>query len=86
MKKMKTSFLDNYKNKISDISENNLEEAVYYAFDLTDQYGIVKINKAISEIEETLATEKDTYDCGVEEDRNVQGWIEALEYVLRIMK
>ena len=49
MKKMKTSFLDNYKNKISDISENNLEEAVYYAFDPTDQYGLVKINKAISE-------------------------------------
>ena len=30
------------------------------------------INKAISEIEETLATEKDTYDCGGKEDRNVQ--------------
>ncbi len=41
------------------------------------------IKELKSGIEETLATEKDTYDCGNEEDRNIQGWIEALEYVLR---
>ena len=46
----------------------------------------MNIEKVISNIEETLATEKDTYDCGGKEDRNVQGWIEALEYVLNIIK
>ena len=49
MRKMKTSFLNNYKKKFSETSENKLEEAIYYAFDLTDKYGLVKINKAISE-------------------------------------
>lgn len=46
---MKSSFLENCKKKFSDTSESKLEEAVYYAFDLTDQYGIIKINKAITE-------------------------------------
>ena len=41
------------------------------------------IKELKSGIEETLATERDTYDCGNEEDKNIQGWIEALEYVLR---
>ena len=41
------------------------------------------IKKLKSGIEEPLATERDTYDCGNEEDKNIQGWIEALEYVLR---
>lgn len=44
-----SSFIKNYKQKVSLNSEKNLEEAVYYAFDLTDQYGIVRINKAIAE-------------------------------------
>lgn len=46
---MTSSFLDNYKNKVSDKNDDKLAEAVYYAFDLTDQYGIVRINKAIAE-------------------------------------
>lgn len=59
MKKMKTSFLDNYKKKFSDMSENRLidskranyllEQAAYYAFDLTSKHGIVKINQAITD-------------------------------------
>ena len=51
-----------------------------------ESYKMKLTKRHIKEIEETLATEKDTYDCGGKEDRNVQGWIEALEYVLRIMK
>ena len=46
---MTSSFIKNYKNKVSEKTESKLMEAVYYAFDLTDQYGIVRINKAISE-------------------------------------
>lgn len=46
---MKSSFLENYRKKFSDTSDKKLEEAIYYAFDLTDEYGIVKINKAILE-------------------------------------
>lgn len=46
---MTSSFLDNYKNKVSDKNNDKLAEAIYYAFDLTDQYGIVRINKAIAE-------------------------------------
>ncbi len=52
MKKMKTSFLNNYKNnKLVDNKRANylLEQAAYYAFDLTSKYGIVKINQAITD-------------------------------------
>ena len=44
------------------------------------------INKAISEIEETLQCEKENYDNGGCTDKNCEGWIEALEYVLNIIK
>ena len=40
----------------------------------------------IEEIEETLEEEKKTYDDGGEQDDCILGWIEALEYVLRIYK
>ena len=29
--------------------KERIQEAIYFAFDLTDQYGIVRINKAIAE-------------------------------------
>ena len=48
-----------------------------------DQAVELYIKELKSGIEETLATERDTYDCSNEEDKNIQGWIEALEYVLR---
>ena len=34
------------------------------------------------EIEQTLNVERQTYADGAETDTNIQGWIEALEYVL----
>ena len=40
----------------------------------------------LKEIKETLAVEKETYNNGGESDDIVLGWIEALEYVLRITK
>lgn len=41
-----------------------------------------KLAQLVEEIEATLAQEKKTYDDGAETDTNIQGWIEALEYVL----
>ena len=50
MKITKSSFIENYKKKISDSPElGNIDEAISYAFRLTDTYGIMKINKAILE-------------------------------------
>ena len=40
----------------------------------------------IEEVKETLEEEKRTYDEGGECDDCVLGWIEALEYVLRVYK
>ena len=50
MKITKSSFIENYKKKVSD-SDNigNMDEAIHYAFKLTDTYGIMRINKAILE-------------------------------------
>lgn len=36
-----------------------------------------------SQIESTLKTEKQTFEDGNSDDKNIQGWIEGLEYVLR---
>tara|TARA_B110000495_G_scaffold177099_1_gene168980 strand:- start:511 stop:753 length:243 start_codon:yes stop_codon:yes gene_type:complete len=50
MKTSKSSFFENYKKKINDIPEMvRIQEAIYLAFDLTDEYGVIKINKAIAE-------------------------------------
>ena len=50
MKFSKSSFIENYKKKIYDSPElENIDEAISYAFRLTDAYGIMKINKAILE-------------------------------------
>ena len=39
-----------------------------------------------SRIESTLKTEKQTFEDGNSDDKNIQGWIEGLEYVLREIK
>ena len=50
MKITKSSFIENYKKKVSDSAEiGNMDEAIHYAFKLTDTYGIIRINKAILE-------------------------------------
>lgn len=41
------------------------------------------LNKLKKEINSTLKTEKQTFKDGDYEDKNIQGWIEALEYVIR---
>ena len=45
----KSSFIKNYKRKAVSSNLNNLHDAIRYAFILTDKYGIVKIDRAISE-------------------------------------
>ena len=45
----KSSFIKNYKKKAVSSNLNNLHDAIRYAFVLTDKYGIVKIDRAISE-------------------------------------
>ena len=79
MTKMKTSFLNNYKNnKLVDNKRANylLEQAAYYAFDLTAKYGIVKINQAITDaatkynINEDVLREKINDDSFVLTERN----------------
>ena len=44
-----SSFIKNYKKKFFIHDLNNVKEAIYYAFKLTDDYGINKIDKAIFE-------------------------------------
>ena len=47
---MKSSFLKNYKKKIiSSTDIEKIDEAIEYAFRLTDLYGIERINKSILE-------------------------------------
>ena len=45
----KSSFIKNYKRKAVSANLNNIHDAVRYAFMLTDKYGIIKIDRAISE-------------------------------------
>ena len=50
MKITKSTFIENYKKKVSDSPNiGNMNEAIHYAFKLTDNYGILRINKAILE-------------------------------------
>jgi hypothetical protein len=44
-----SSFIKNYKKKLSVENIESVNEAIYYAFKLTDIYGINKINKALFE-------------------------------------
>ena len=64
MKITKSTFIKNYTNKVSLTESDNLEEAIHHAFKLTDEYGILRINKAILEssikynVDETELREK----------------------------
>ena len=42
----------------------------------------VNFEEVIKDIKETLKVEKKTFKDGGETEENVEGWIEALEYVL----
>tara|TARA_Y100000310_G_C20276507_1_gene620513 strand:+ start:57 stop:608 length:552 start_codon:yes stop_codon:yes gene_type:complete len=46
----------------------------------------MKIKDVIYEIEGTLENEMDTFDDGGKTDKNCEGWIEALKYVLGLLK
>tara|TARA_B100000035_G_scaffold246565_1_gene215257 strand:- start:1179 stop:1331 length:153 start_codon:yes stop_codon:yes gene_type:complete len=45
-----------------------------------------KLAQLVGEIEATLECEKKTYDDGMKTDDVVKGWIEALDYVLEVVK
>lgn len=73
----KSSFLNNYKNKV--VSLDNTEkvnEAIKYAFKLTDMYGIERINKSILEasvefkIDENVLREKINDESFILDERN----------------
>ena len=77
MKITKSSFIKNYKKKISDLPElGNIDEAISYAFKLTDAYGIMKINKAILEasieykIDESVLREQINNESFILNERN----------------
>ena len=77
MKITKSSFIENYKKKISDSPElGNIDEAISYAFKLTDTYGIMKINKAILEasieykIDESVLREQINNESFILNERN----------------
>jgi len=77
MKITKSSFIKNYKKKISDSPElGNIDEAISYAFRLTDSYGIMKINKAILEasieykIDESVLREQINNESFILNERN----------------
>ena len=77
MKFSKSSFIENYKKKIYDSPElENIDEAISYAFRLTDDYGIMKINKAILEasieykIDESVLREQINNESFILNERN----------------
>lgn len=75
----KSSFLNNYKNKVASVDSEKINEAIIYAFDLTDKYGIERINKSILEasikfkIDENLLREKINDESFMLEERNENG-------------
>ena len=75
----KSSFLNNYKNKVASVDSEKINEAIIYAFNLTDKYGIERINKSILEasikfkIDENLLREKINDESFMLEERNENG-------------
>ena len=74
MELIKSSFIKHFKKKLSVPDLDNVNEAIHYAFKLTDDYGINKLNKSIFEAsvkynidEETL---KDNIDNFFERSNN----------------
>lgn len=77
----KSSFLNNYKNKIVSVDNSEkINEAIRYAFRLTDLYGIEKINKSILEasvefkIDENVIREKINDESFILDERNYNEW------------
>ena len=75
----KSSFLNNYKNKVDSVDSEKINEAIIYAFNLTDKYGIERINKSILEasikykIDENILREKINDESFMLEERNENG-------------
>ena len=75
----KSSFLNNYKNKVASTDSEKINEAIIYAFNLTDKYGIERINKSILEasikykIDENILREKINDESVMLEERNENG-------------
>ena len=75
----KSSFLNNYKNKVASSDWEQINEAIIYAFNLTDKYGIERINKSILEasikykIDENILREKINDESFMLEERNENG-------------
>ena len=74
---MKSSFLKNYKKKIiSSTDIEKIDEAIEYAFRLTDLYGIERINKSILEasimykIDENILRERINDESFILDERN----------------
>jgi len=76
----KSSFLNNLKNKVVSEDSEKINEAIRYAFKLTDMYGIERINKSILEasiefkIDESLLREKINDDSFILEERIDNEW------------
>jgi hypothetical protein len=72
----KSSFIKKYQEKINEPNLELVHEAIAYAFKLTEQYGIIKINKAILEasikfkISEELLIEKINDESFILNERN----------------
>ena len=73
----KSSFLNNYKNKFASTDDSErINEAIRYAFKLTDMYGIERINKSILEasvefkLDENLLREKINDESFILDERN----------------
>ena len=64
----KSSFIKNYKKKAVSSNLNNLHDAIRYAFILTDKYGIVKIDRAISEASSKYNIDEDTLRSTINND------------------
>ena len=75
----KSIFLNNYKNKVASTDSEKINEAIIYAFNLTDKYGIERINKSILEasikykIDENILREKINDESFMLEERNENG-------------
>ena len=75
----KSSFLNNYKNKVASTDSEKINEAIIYDFNLTDKYGIERINKSILEasikykIDENILREKINDESFMLEERNENG-------------
>ena len=64
----------------------NLCYSLYIFVVFNIKIGRKEMKEIIEEIEETLRLENKTFLEGGEQDKIIQGWIEGLEYALRVIK